>query len=485
MSNTRDHDGRVTVSVWFADYPFSTYEGEPFLAPVRRMAAAFERAHPGYRIDVGSRFFPSMAGEIRDAVATGTVPHLAAYYAGDSRLALDQRAADGSALFTPVGRAIGDRTEILGEPVVSGDLLPAVRDFHSHGGELVSLPMTATTTVLYANTTLLARAGVDRLPGTWREVEHACRRIAALPDGPSHCITWAVHGWIVQQAVAQQGGTIADRGNGRNGEAGTVDLATGEILAYARWWRGLHRDGHYLDPGTEGDWAAAFAAFDRQQVAMVVDSSKSAEEFVLAGGRQGFDVAAGPMPHNEEAPYGGTFVSGDSFWLAGGLDPATEDGALAFLQFLINPENAAHWHRGNGFVPVTGAARRLLEDEGWFGRSPHRAVAGEQLAASTRTPAALGASLGNQDAIGEVLARAMADVVRGAAAEQRLRAATVEAQNVLDEYHASRRGEAGPPETARHASARRDGAARREPSPSVTVLDNTVPDPNGTRSTTP
>ncbi|GAA3037197.1 extracellular solute-binding protein [Streptosporangium longisporum] len=435
MAESRASADTIEINVWLADYPFPTYDGEDFLAPVRRRAEEFGVAHPEYRVVIREVPFPAMAQEVARAVEDGTPPDVAGYYASAGRTALDTLGPDGRPLFTPVGRAIGGRTEILGEPVVVDDLIPAVRAHHSRGGELLSMPVSATTFLLYANRTLLAEAGVTGIPRTWEEVEEACAAVARLRGGPA--VTWADHGWLFQQALAAQGGPLADNDNGRSGRARTVDLASKEMLAWVEWWRSMHARGYYLHTGAVADWMGTFQAFAGGRVAFLLDSSKSAQEIVGAGAAAGFEVAVGRMPYNGDVPYVGSAVSGDSLWLADGLDEARRDGALAFMQYLASPANAAAWHRATGFVPVTGASADLLEKEGWFDEHPHQRVAVEQLRASDCSPAALGPLVGDVAAIHTALTGAMEDVLTGDAdPAARFVRATEEAQRALDDYNA-------------------------------------------------
>ena len=161
-------------------------------------------------------------------------------------------------LFTSVQRAIAGRTEILGEPVVVDDLVPAFRDYYTLHGDLLSMPSVGTTSLLYANTDLLEAAGVSQLPQTWDDVVAVCEQIARHRPGPEYPITWSNHGTFFQQAVATQGGLLVDNDNGRSGRATTTNLASKEMLTWVEWWRQLHRDGHYLYTGSIPDWACNF-----------------------------------------------------------------------------------------------------------------------------------------------------------------------------------------------------------------------------------
>ncbi|GIH67790.1 extracellular solute-binding protein [Sphaerimonospora thailandensis] len=429
---------RTVVDVWLAEHPFAS-----FLDPMRKAAEEFGRAHPGHRVRIRAVDFREMPGEVARAAERGEPPAVAEYYATAARIALDTRARDGRPLFTSIEAAIGGRADILGEPVAIDRIEAAARGHYAYGGELVSVPVTATTALLFANATMLREAGVPRVPETWHEVEAACRAIARLPHGPSAAITWPDHGWLFQQAVASQGGLLADHDNGRSGRASTVDLSSAQMAAYVEWWRRLHRDGHYLYTGTRGDWGAAFDAFATGRVAFTVGSSIIAGAAVRAGREAGFDVEVARLPRNGDVPYAGNLVSGQSFWLADGLDEATRDGALAFIQFLLRPEVAAAWHKSAGFIPITVDSFDLLAKAGWFDEHPWLRVATDQLRAADGSPAALGALLGDFAGIQDVMTQAMEDVlVRAADPAGRFTRATADAQRLLDEYNADCRGPA-------------------------------------------
>src|SRR5690606_12329659 len=127
------HEFMVVIDAWFSQYPFPS-----FLETVRKRAAEFECAFPGYRVEVRAVWWQRLPQEVSLAAARGRPPALASYYSGATRHALDTRAPDGRPLFTSVGRAIGGRTEILGQPVVVDDLVDAARAFYTLGGSLAA-----------------------------------------------------------------------------------------------------------------------------------------------------------------------------------------------------------------------------------------------------------------------------------------------------------------------------------------------------------
>ncbi|MGH3756305.1 MAG: extracellular solute-binding protein [Actinophytocola sp.] len=408
-------------------------------------AESFARAHPGYRVRLREINFRELPGEVARAVAQGNPPDLAEYYFTATQLALDTRATSGQPLFTPVQRAIGDRTKILGEPVVIDDLVPAVRDYYSQGGELVAMPTVVSTAILFANQDMLTRAGVERMPRTWTELEAACAAVAKLPGGPAAGIAWPNHGWMFQMEVAGQGGLLGDNDNGRSGRATRICLNSPEAFAYARWWQRMHARGHWRHTGELRDWLTAMEAFHRQEVAFVVSSSAVGLLLADMAAQAGFGLSTGVLPRNGDRPFAGRLLGGQSLFLTAGLSREKEDGALAFLQHLLNPHHELR-RQQVGSLPVTVSAQQRLAADGWFDRYPAFRTAAEQVASSNRTPAACGAVIGDLNGIQDVLTSAMRDVlVLRQDLTTRFRAATDEAQALLDHYNAACLGD--PPVT--------------------------------------
>ncbi|RPK24638.1 sn-glycerol-3-phosphate-binding periplasmic protein UgpB precursor [Streptomyces sp. ADI91-18] len=431
----------VVLDVWLNDYPVVPL----FLSETRSLAEEFGRTHPGVRVEVRGIDHLRLPEEVARAAAGGKPPAIVQSFYTSTRLAGDLRAADGSPLFTSVEKAIAGRDEILDVPVRLDDLVTAARDYYTLGDEgLFALPPLTSTTLLYANTTLLEAAGLSEVPTTWAGITAACEAVAALEGGPAHGITWPNHGWMFQQAVAQQGGLLASPGNGRSERAAAVELDSPAVLSFVRWWRELHAAGHYLYTGlrSAGDdtypaWERNYRAFAGQQVAFVLSTSVEADRMVQAGRDGGFRVEAVPMPRPEAVPYAGNVIGGDSLWLTAGLEPAAQDAALAFLLTFLTPENSAARHKTSGFIPVTRSAHALLEKEGWFEENPHHQVALDQLDAGDRSLASRGALLGDFVSVQDAMTAAMHDVlVSGADPAVRFARATAEAQDLLDDYNA-------------------------------------------------
>ncbi len=421
---------KIDIDFWVA------FSDEARLGFSEDRAAEFNEIHPEYNVRVTS--FASY-NDVFDAavlaVDSGEPPGLIHFFEAATRQALDAVDGDGNPIFKSVTDAIAGRTEILGEPVVLDSVVDAARNYYTVDGSFYSMPWNTSTTVMFNNMDMLNAAGITEPPATWADVETACAAVMALDDAPSGCITWPNHSWFVEQSLGQQGELLGNADNGRTDRATEVYLESDGMIAYLEWWKGLSDAGHYLYTGVQRDWDGTTAALYAGEVAMLIYSSSDASLITNTGNETGIDFQASFMPRNGDVDYVGNLIGGATIWMLDGMEPTTEDGALAFLNFFSNPANAAAWHQLTGYIPITQDAVDLLEAEGWYDESPNSKVASDQLAAAKNTPASLGALLGNFVGIRDVITIAIEDIlVNDLDVATRLADANAEANKSLEEY---------------------------------------------------
>jgi sn-glycerol 3-phosphate transport system substrate-binding protein len=172
---------------------------------------------------------------------------------------------------------------------------------------------------------------------------------------------------------------------------------------------------------------------------MRVGSSFEAPYVQATAARGGFEVAVCLLPHRDGVPPVGNWMGGDSFWLTDGLDEATRDGALAFLQYLNRPRTGAAWHQASGSIPTTGGAMAELERSGWFAQRPECRVAADQLALTDGSPGSYSPIIPGSIGVQAAIVQAMDDVVRrGSEPAERFTRAVGEAEEAIARYHAKR-----------------------------------------------
>ena len=430
----------IVIEAWLADSPRFA-DGKRTLPgindPVIEAAKWFNQAHPEYEVRVRQIDFRAMPEEVGAAAAAGNPPDLVEYIYSSTQTAHDTRTRTGAPLFASVQAAIGDRTKILGEPVVVDDLLPVVRNYYSQAGELFSMPTVVTTNMLYANKGMLDRAGIARMPTTWEELAEACDAIAALPGAPAHRVSWPIYGWLFHQEIAGQGGLFGNAGNGRTGRTTKLHLDSPEMLNYVRYWKAMHESGHYLYTGQPRDYFSPMAAFERGEIAFVISSSAVGITMVDMAAKAGIELLVGGLPRSDARRSPGGPIAGQSFFMAGGLPKEKEDGALAFLQYQLNPALAAA-RMTERTLPITRQAHELSLSSAWKEPFPGFLTASHQVNSAEVSPTSAGPRIGNLHGINTLVTYAMEDVLlRNVDPATRFQEVNEKAQLLLDHHNAA------------------------------------------------
>jgi sn-glycerol 3-phosphate transport system substrate-binding protein len=417
----------VEVPVWIA------FTDETRLGWAQEKAAEFNEMFPQYNVTVqGYANYEELFAATALASEQGSLPAVVQYFEVATQDARD------SGYFKSLAEALGDRTEVNGIPVNLDDIVAPVSAYYTLDGQWTSMPWNTSSAIMFSNMNILNAAGIETPPATWSEMEAACEAIMALENAPEYCFTFPNHGWFFEQWLGQQNAEFANNENGRADRATEVTFNNEGGVAILEWLDEMAAAGYLYYSGAQGgaSWATVDQAFQSQQVAMAAYSSSDTALYTQTGAENGYEVVASFLPYNDEMGYTGNLIGGASLWLVNGLAPEVEDGALSFLLYLANTENAAEWHQITGYIPIRQSAVELLESQGWFEENPNFRVAGDQLAQSQVTTATAGALVGSFPAIRNVVTQAVDTVLlTDEAPADVLDAAAAEANAILEEYN--------------------------------------------------
>jgi sn-glycerol 3-phosphate transport system substrate-binding protein len=443
------------IRMWIA---FTDYR----LDWTQQKAAQFNAQFPQYNVVVeGYPNYEQLFAATALAAGNDALPAVVQYFEVATQNARD------SGYFKPLAAAIGDRTEVNGIPVALDDIIAPTSSYYTLDGEWTSMPWNSSSAIMFSNMTLLNAAGIDTPPATWAEIEAACATLMASDVAPEYCFTWPNHGWFFEQWLAQQNQDFANNGNGREARATEVNVNNPASVALMNWLRSMQDMGYlYYSGARDGSsWGTVDQAFQGQQVAMAIYSSSDTAAYTNTGVELGYEVQASFMPYNQDAEGGwtGNLIGGASLWLVDGLAPEVEDGALTWMLWMNNTENAAEWHQVTGYLPIrnssvellnttgwydamaAGASQVWLDDVGvqaaqgqvWFEANPNFIVASNQLAQSQATSATSGAILGNFPAIRSIITTAIDTILldTSVSVEETLAAAAEASNASLTQYN--------------------------------------------------
>jgi len=418
----------VEVPVWIA------FTDANRLGWAQDRAAEFNAEFPQYNVSIqGYANYEELFAATALAAEQGSLPAIVQYFEVATQVARD------SGYFKSIASALGDRTEVNGIPVNMEDFIGPVSAYYTLDGEFTSMPWNTSSAIWFSNMNILNAAGIDTPPATWAEIDTACAAIMALPEAPEYCWTFPNHGWFFEQWLAQQDAVFANNDNGRTERATEVAFNSDAGVAILNFLKEQHDKGYLYYSGAQGgdSWGTVDQAFGAQQVAMTAYSSSDTAVYTQTGADNGYDVLASFLPYNDATGWTGNLIGGASLWLTEGLPVEEEDGALSFLLFLANTDNAATWHQVTGYIAIRQSAVDALAGEGWFDENPNFRVASDQLAGSTVTPATSGALLGAFPQIRNVVTQAVDTVLLTADVDSAavLNDAAAEANTILEEYN--------------------------------------------------
>jgi len=416
---------KIEVKFWHV------FQDDNRLGWSQEVAAAFNELYPQYNVVVEAfENYEVLLNATEQALEQGTAPAIVQYFE-----VATQRARD-LGYFKPVQEALAGREEVLGIPVDFEDFVEPVVNYYTLDGQFTSMPWNSSSPILYTNTAMLEAAGIEAPPATWQELEAACEAVLAIENAPEFCVTWPNHGWFFEQWMAQQNAEIVNNGNGREGRATEVNLTSENALNIVDWWKSMYDRGFYYYSGTQRDWTATEQAIQTGQTAFIITSSADARNITEAAAANGIELVTSRMPYDADYGWTGNIIGGASLWLLDGLDPAVEEGALAFLLFLNNTENAASWHQATGYLPIRISSVELLESEGWFEANPNFFTASDQINNSQVTPATSGGLFGTFVETRNLVTQAIEDLMlAGGDVTERMTAAKAEADQLLADYN--------------------------------------------------
>jgi len=258
------------------------------------------------------------------------------------------------------------------------DLIPELGQERTWSGggarPLCALPFNRSTPIAYLNGQLFARAGLAA-PRDWQELRAVAKALSERKAGGRFGFGCPINWWFWVALVGQAGGSIV-------AENGRISLGDEAGVQALELWQGLVRDG-LLKPPPGRDynaWEQCNQDFLSGRAAMIWSSTaflKYLEEHAR------FPVIAAPLPAGSKraVPTGGTF------WVVlRAADSARKAAAARFLRFMHEPEQVIEWSTRTGYIPVTRAAVRALEQRGYYTAHPNDRVALEQLAVAQPWP---------------------------------------------------------------------------------------------------
>ncbi len=253
------------------------------------------------------------------------------------------------------------------------DMSPNALQYVTYQNELIGMPFSNSTFILYYNKDHFRAAGLDpeKPPKTLEEMAKA---VEALTVKEGNKITRYGIGikmrnallasWIPMQG---EGKYIFNEEEGRTGTPTKIAMTEDGTLAHllTEWQKVLDTGGvEYTD-------ASPFESFQTELYSMMLASTSSITKATKTIGDAGlFEVGYAAYPRVDTNSTTGSAITGSALYMMDRGDRDTSLGAWDFLKFIATPEASAKWFLGTGYYPPNLKAKELPEIQQLIAEKP-------------------------------------------------------------------------------------------------------------------
>ncbi len=254
---------------------------------------------------------------------------------------------------------------------------------YQYEGELIGMPLNASSMLMYYNKDAAREAGLDpdAPPATIAELAEWTDKLTVRNDDGSI----ARYGLNIQMdryelvnflsGVSDTGcNYIGDNGGGRDGMMTKLTIGEdGSLMTFLNEWEKVIATGGYkaVNDDERGEFANGLSAINFQS------SSQLATMFENTEGK--FELGVAPLPACSDQYNAGAAVGGGSLCM---FDLGSEErlqAAWEFVQFMVSADSQMYLFENNGYLPVCAAAYETDAYAAFIEERPEAAVAVEQL----------------------------------------------------------------------------------------------------------
>jgi len=278
-----------------------------------------------------------------------------------------------------------------------GYIQPILNYYRDGDGRLLSWPFSVSTLVLWYNKDAFAKAGIEGPPKTWEQMGKDAEKLRASGMECGLTAGWQTWAHLENYSVMHQI-PYATKNNGLDGLDTRVTFNNPQVVQHIARIAEWNKDGRYLYAGRAG--GSAIASFMSGRCGMMLQSS-AVYAFLKKGAK--FEFGAAPVPHEPNVALQNNLIGGGTIWAMKGHKPEEYKAIAAFLDFLGQPAQQIQWHKDTGYIPLTNAAYKSLQDEGYYKEFPDQEIAIQTLTRAAPTRESMTIRVGNFAQCGAVV----------------------------------------------------------------------------------
>lgn len=248
-----------------------------------------------------------------------------------------------------------------------------------YNDEMYAIPFSKSTRVMYYNQDLLDEYGVD-VPKTWDEVITLGEMMV---DAGDDAVAMGL-----ENAYEMEFETMA-RQNGSSFISEDLEVAidSPESVEALKFITDMIDKGYARTAGEDGFFSGPFG---RGESALYIGSSAGTPHVVPVAEENNVNWSTAELPtyNNEQL----TLFAGNDLGIFASASEEEAQGAIAFMAFLLQPENTAQWAIDTGYVPVTESGVNTEEYQTYLEENPVSKAATLELDYGISSPIFIGHS---------------------------------------------------------------------------------------------
>lgn len=339
----------------------------PHQETITKLTEAFNESQDQYVVtEQNQGDYETLNQKIMASGASGDLPTMAQLTPGD----VPDLAANN--LLVPLSDKIVSDTGFTQEAI--DDIYDGFMESSTYDGELYAMPFSKSTRVMYYNQDLLDEYGVE-VPTTWEEVEALGEQMVAAGDD-AVAMGFENSYEMEYETIARQNGAEFV-----NGETLTIDIGGDESVEALTFLMDLMDQGYARTAGEDGFFSGPFG---RGESALYIGSSAGLAHVVPVAEENGINWNTAELPTYNDIPL--TLFAGNDLGIFASADETQQEAAIAFMAFLLEPENTATWAMETGYVPVRRSALEVEEYQAYLEENPRAQAANEELEYGMSSP---------------------------------------------------------------------------------------------------
>lgn len=310
------------------------------------------------------------------------------------------------------------------------DFYPAFLDSSKVGEEYFSMPFSKSTRVMFYNQDILDEYNEGKIPTTWDEVLELADK---MKDS-------GIYAMGLENSLSMEIETMAIQ-NGAEwiSEDLVADMGSDKAIEAFQFIMDMINNEQARTAGEDGFMSGPFA---NGASALYIGSSAGVSYVKAPAEESGINWGTAEIPTFNDTQL--TQFAGNDLVIFKGLDKEVEEGAWAFIKFLLEPENTALWAMNTGYLPLRESALEEEEYKKFLEENPEYAAATLELAYGYSSRSFVGFTKYRSN----MLDKFELVLTTGADVAETMTELQEETQEILDEAKAAKEAEEGEAEEA-------------------------------------